>query len=225
MRRAMDGWPASSMACSTATTSTSPARCFDYGPWRFRADPRTPRFTAAYFDHAGLYSFGRQPEALQWNVFQLAGALRLVTGVAVLTPALQAFGERYTAAFVAAMLRRLGVRPLGDGRDAALVQAMTAGLEAAAVPLDDFWFDWRGGRLRRPAPQYDAPAFAAYAGLVADHASDTGLGHSYWSDAAPCTLLIDEIEAIWAAIADADDWRPFDAKVAAIRRMGEAMAA
>ena len=33
---------------------------FDYGPWRFL--PRwDPAFTAAYFDHAGLYAFGRQP--------------------------------------------------------------------------------------------------------------------------------------------------------------------
>ena len=33
----------------------------------------------------------------------------------------------------------------------------------------------------------------------------------------PCTLLIDEIEAIWSAIAERDDWAPFDAKVEAIR--------
>ena len=44
---------------------------FDYGPYRF-AQTWDPEFTAAYFDHHGLYSFGRQPEALQWNVFQLA---------------------------------------------------------------------------------------------------------------------------------------------------------
>ena len=40
---------------------------------------------------------------------------------------------------------------------------------------------------------------------------------------APCSMHIDEVEAIWAAIAEADDWAPFDAKIAAIRRMGEAM--
>ena len=28
---------------------------------------------------------------------------------------------------------------------------------------------------------------------------------------------------IWAAIAEHDDWRPFENKIAAIRRMGEAM--
>jgi hypothetical protein len=36
-------------------------------------------------------------------------------------------------------------------------------------------------------------------------------------------MHIEEVESIWAAIADGDDWRPFHAKVSAIRRMGEAM--
>ena len=50
---------------------------FDYGPYRFL--PRNdPNFTAAYFDETGLYAFGRQPEAVFWNLRQLAGCLTLV---------------------------------------------------------------------------------------------------------------------------------------------------
>jgi hypothetical protein len=37
-------------------------------------------------------------------------------------------------------------------------------------------------------------------------------------------MLIDEVEALWAPIAERDDWAPLHAKIAAIRRMGEAMA-
>ena len=36
-------------------------------------------------------------------------------------------------------------------------------------------------------------------------------------------MHIDAVEAIWAAIADGDDWEPFEAKIAAIRRMADAM--
>ena len=36
-------------------------------------------------------------------------------------------------------------------------------------------------------------------------------------------MHIEEVEAIWSAIADGDDWQPFDNKVKAVRRMGEAM--
>jgi hypothetical protein len=38
-------------------------------------------------------------------------------------------------------------------------------------------------------------------------------------------MLIDEVEAIWAAIAEKDDWAPFETKIAAIRRMGDALTA
>jgi len=38
-------------------------------------------------------------------------------------------------------------------------------------------------------------------------------------------MHIDEVEAIWSAIAERDDWQPFTDKVTAIRRMGEAMTA
>ena len=47
--------------------------------------------------------------------------------------------------------------------------------------------------------------------------------HPYWSDAAPCSMHIEEVESIWAAIADQDNWTPFESKIEAIRRMGDAM--
>jgi hypothetical protein len=36
-------------------------------------------------------------------------------------------------------------------------------------------------------------------------------------------MLIDEVEALWDAIDQRDDWTPLYAKVDAIRRMGDAM--
>ena len=37
-------------------------------------------------------------------------------------------------------------------------------------------------------------------------------------------MHIEEVEAIWSAIAEGDDWAPLQAKLAAVRRMGEAHA-
>ncbi len=196
---------------------------FDYGPYRF-ATAWDPDFTAAYFDHHGLYSFGRQPEALQWNVFQLASALRLVAPVEALRPALEDYGNRYTAALTAALLRRLGVVPFGDGRDRVLAEALVAALEASRANLDAFWFDWRGGRRRTRGDLYDTPEFAPFVAAVQAFAPAAATDHDYWADPAPCGLPIAEIEAIWGRIAAADDWTVFDAKVTAIRRMGEALA-
>jgi hypothetical protein len=38
-------------------------------------------------------------------------------------------------------------------------------------------------------------------------------------------MNIEEVEAIWSPIADADDWSRFETKLHAVRRMGEAMGA
>ncbi len=196
---------------------------FDYGPWRFLPH-WDPGFTAAYFDHAGLYAYARQPEAIQWNLLQLAKSLRPLAEAEALLPALQSFAPAYEAELVAAMLARLGVRPLGAAADLAVVGAMEQALSATRAPLDRFWFDWRGGTP--VVPGYDGPEWTDLRAALAGHAPVGAVRtHSYWQDAAPQTMLIEDIEAIWSAIAERDDWTFFDRKIAAVRRMGEAMAA
>jgi uncharacterized protein YdiU (UPF0061 family) len=193
------------------------AQSFDYGPWRF-----TPNwdgaFTAAYFDHGGLYAFARQPEAIHWDVVQLAVSLRQIEEAEPLTAQLEAFPHLFQTALRDAVFARLGIKTGELASDMALVGALEETLSASKVLLDRFYFDWRGGR--RP----DGYAgFDALAGLIARHAPVPGaLDHPYWSDPAPCCMHIEEVEAIWAAIDERDDWSPLDEKLAAIRRMGEA---
>jgi uncharacterized protein YdiU (UPF0061 family) len=200
-----------------------PAESFDYGPWRF-----TPRwddsFTAAYFDQFGLYSFGRQAEALQWNLHQLAMALRTVAPAESLIPALKTYPERYEAALAERYLWRLGVKPRGAKSDEALALTIEAALGASDIVPDRFWFDWRGGKRRAANAVYDTDAFAPFRTAVSAYESAADTTHPYWSDAEPCTMLIDEVEGIWAPIDEADDWSAFTTKIAAIRRMGEAYA-
>ena len=47
---------------------------FDYGPYRFLPH-YDPTFVAAYFDHSGLYAYGRQPDAVFRNLYRLARCL------------------------------------------------------------------------------------------------------------------------------------------------------
>jgi len=196
---------------------------FDYGPWRF-LPAWDPGFTAAYFDHSGLYAFGRQPEAVSWNLLQLARALRPIAEAEVLLPALQGFAPAYEAELSAAMLGRLGVRARGEATDLAVLEAMEKVLSATGTQPDRFFFDWRGGAPRRAG--YDDPAWAPLARALAGAEPIEGaLMHDYWADEGPQSMLIEEVEAIWAAIARHDDWAPFEAKLKAVARMGEAHAA
>ena len=194
---------------------------FDYGPWRF-----TPEwdldFTAAYFDHAGLYAFGRQPEAIQWNLAQLAGCLALlVDDHSPLSAQLGTFAEHFHSALAHALVTRLGLTPAEPEADRELARAITQALARRVTTIDRFFFDWRGGR-RPLAGAYAEPGFDPLAALLTERTVEPR--HAYWSDDQPCSLHIEEVEAIWAGIASSDDWSAFHAKVAAIRRMGEAMA-
>ena len=194
---------------------------FDYGPWRF-APTFDPGFTAAYFDSAGLYGFGRQAEAIHWDVVQLAIALRDLADGDALAEAVDAFATAYRAALIERMLWRLGVASRGE-EDIALVQAIERALIESRCPIDRFFFDWRGGDLRTQDPRYADEDFAGFRDAVAPYAPLFALTHGYWGDRDPCGMGIDEVEAIWAPIGERDDWSALTDKIVAIRRMGDAL--
>ncbi|MGN6374571.1 MAG: protein adenylyltransferase SelO family protein [Sphingomonas sp.] len=198
------------------------AESFDYGPWRF-APTWDPAFTAAYFDHAGLYAFGRQPEAIHWDAAQLAVSLRLLSDAEPLVAARASFAARYQRAVADAILWRLGVRPRDAAADRALVQTVERALRGTGLSIDRFFFDAFGGQLP-DTPPYDGEPFAETRALLASYGARATRDHPYWRGDAPCSMLIDEVEAIWAPIAEADDWSRFEAKVAAVREMGRALA-
>jgi uncharacterized protein YdiU (UPF0061 family) len=199
---------------------------FDYGPWRFL--PRNdPNFTAAYFDQTGLYSFGRQPEAAFWNLQQLASCLTLVSESEPLVEALNGFNGVYRDSLRDAMLARLGVVSQGDETDVALVNAAFRALQAGGERLrwEPFFFDWFCGDQARALggvrrDLYADEGFAEFRALLAGFAPDRPqrLAHPMFAAAEPEELLIDEVEAIWAPIAAADDWTPFDAKLARLEQ-------
>lgn len=187
---------------------------FDYGPWKW-LPTWDPGFTAASFDYSGLYAFGRQPEALHWNCGQLAVALRQLADSAPLIAALERFGELYMAAVTRRWCWRLGVEPQGLEADTRLVSACENWMREHRAQPDAFFFTHRQSPGGAPTPK------GTVGDLIADYPK-VGEPHDYWSDPAPQSLLLDEVEAIWAAIDADDDWAPLHAKVAALHRMGAA---
>ena len=203
---------------------------FDYGPWRF-APTYDPNFVAAYYDETGLYAFGRQPSAVAWTLARLAECLLPFASVEALTAILDEVGPMMQAAFAAQTLRRLGLCPQGETRDAALATALARFMIETQAPFEQVYFDWYGGRLSAARAQqspasahYAAPAFEPVRQALAGYEArnDARLDHAYFAHDEPCTMLIDELEDIWDAIAANDDWRPFEAKLAAIAEMRQA---
>ena len=209
---------------------------FDYGPWRF-VPTADPGFTAAYFDQTGLYAYGRQAEAAGWNLAQLGGALSRIADAGTLTKHLQTYPAAFERELDRAFARRFGLArfAVGDRHEPVAMQILRW-MGRTRIPFEQIFLDWFGG-----APSMDRALASQHGHLYRDDnfagirdilgASPTSpeidLDHPYFAGpgevGTPCTMLIDEVEALWAPIADHDDWGAFHAKLAQIRAMGEAL--
>ena len=210
---------------------------FDYGPYRF-LPKLDPGFTAAYFDQSGLYAYGRQPEAVAWNLQRLAEALLPIAERADLVSALEAYPESYSRALRVAMMSRLGLDAHAKGssepRQDELIKGVQSFLIRSEIDYEQFFFDWYGGLVSRGRAQrspcaalYRTPEFAQVESILADFEcrEPVALESAYFDRERPCTLLIDEIESLWSAIAERDDWSICEAKLADIEVMRAALQA
>lgn len=185
---------------------------FDFGPYRFLPH-YDPAFTAAYFDHSGLYAFARQPEAMGWNLGQLAQSLSLIEDDQPLMDALSAYADYYGQALAKHMCRRLHLEgPKNGGAD--FIRLTFDCLRKSRANWPDFFHDWSGGPSPSPLQDYPDETWgewkAAYARLT--------LAGVRPQAETPATLHYDEIGALWAPIAEHDDWSHFCDKLESFDR-------
>jgi uncharacterized protein YdiU (UPF0061 family) len=201
---------------------------FDYGPYAF-IDRYDPRFTAAYFDHGGRYSYGNQPAICQLNLKALQKPLAQLMAGADLEQLLTTYPERYEHHYQTRMLAKLGLPGLAEPLAQELVSQTLTLLEAVEVGYHDFFL----ALTQQFAPQWrDQPEAIFATSLAASHPEaahqlDTWR-HSYHRSLQslppeamatvadqlgrtnPKTVLLrPEIEAIWEPITLTDNWQPF----------------
>ncbi len=202
---------------------------FDYGPWRFLPIVDFG-FTAAYFDQSGLYAYGRQPDAVLWNLSRFGGTLAALVKEEALNEALQRFPAHFEYAMVEAFFARLGVTPTG-ANDFDFASNLLQWMDTSRIPFESLFFDWFCGAASKAraaagpnAALYAAADFSALKSRLTalTPVRPKRLAHPYFSGE-PCTMLIDEVEAIWTPIAERDDWSVFHAKLAAIDAMRTAL--
>ena len=80
---------------------------FDYGPYAF-IDTYNPYFTAATFDRQGRYSYRNQPSICRWNLEMLQRPLSAVINISEMEAVLETFPELYTQYYHQHMLYKLG---------------------------------------------------------------------------------------------------------------------
>ena len=200
---------------------------FDYGPFAFMP-AYNPRFTAAYFDYEGFYCFGNQPAICRSNLEKLKTALSPILPVAEMDTALKIYETAYADHYIALMLRRLGIANTTALDPTLAEQLINQTLTCLATSQREYPSFFATLRQTFNPGWRDSPD------LILENAD---LGEADWDQwrilyqqslaklspaefeavestlqyANPLTdLLRPRIETVWAAIAEEDNWQPFN---------------
>jgi hypothetical protein len=209
---------------------------FDFGPWRFMAQS-DPNFTAAYFDQQGLYRFGRQPVQGGWAL----AAAGLGAAAACRTPTIsqgRSCPMRRPIATASATTRMRSCSaslPTGDKlpSDLGFLQAFYGWMTQSGAGWAQTFFDWFGGEAssQRAAASPQAHQYAVAAFGSRPHRPERARPRPPGPPRclllpgclAPVSLVIEDVEALWAPIAAEDDWSAFAAKTAHIEAARQAL--
>ncbi len=208
---------------------------FDYGPFAF-IPTYDPRFTAAYFDHAGRYSYANQPAACYWNLEKLQDPLSLVMDKDDMQSSLQKFQDFYRSAYCEIMLKRLGFATLSEPEDLIgatlklLSVAQAIGYNQFFVKLrQSFQTNWREDVSKifedhdweltdEQASLLDKWRVVYHQLLIRLPIAEMENIAQQLNQANPTMIFFrPEIEAIWESITNNDDWQPLYQAIAQLK--------
>ena len=130
------------------------------------------------------------------------------------------------------MLAVLGLKPIGEEQDLALMKALFAWMGETRASWPQVFFDWFGGQASEMragagplAKLYAQPGFEPVRRALLEHQPERPerLDHAYFKEEAPVSLVIEEVEAVWAHIAERDDWAPFNLHIERIEKARQAL--
>lgn len=192
---------------------------FDYGPYRLLPH-YDPKFTAAYFDHQGLYAYGRQPTMIMWNLEQLMEALKLcISDESFYARGFEQFKNVFNQQSLQLFFKKIGADfPQEKERAQNLFYLCLQFLEESRAPYEAFfhhlyyWHQELNFPLRDLSPQlYDNDKVEEIQSQLGQMGRSSQVTIKEREDYQ--TLLIDEIEAIWSAIDKDDNWNLFENKL------------
>lgn len=197
---------------------------FDYGPYAF-IPTYNARFTAAYFDYGGRYSYGNQPHICRSNLELLQLPLSTIAKQSSLDPGLAKFDDCYQQHYQKLMLQKLGFESdLGLLADELLTQTLVF-LRESQVGYHNFFAELAQGFNR--SWREDSSLIlenAIFNSQVTDHwrsiyhqclnqvtlAEMELIGDRLQAHNPQTALLRPLIESIWRSISESDDWQPFN---------------
>jgi serine/tyrosine/threonine adenylyltransferase len=196
---------------------------FDYGPYAF-IPSYDARFTAAYFDYGGRYSYGNQPYICQFNLELLQKPLAMVTEVSGLEVELAQFNGYYQQHYQQLMLQKLGFESdLGIISQELLAQTISL-LRDTEISYHGFFAElaqeFESGWVEE---QESILANASFALEITDSwrsiyhqclnqvssSCIETIGDRLKKHNPQTALLRPVIESVWQSISEENDWQPF----------------
>ncbi|MBD2090362.1 YdiU family protein [Microcoleus sp. FACHB-1515] len=189
---------------------------FDYGPYAF-IDRYDPDFTAAYFDYAGRYRYSYQPLICRLNLELLQVPLKCAIDPKDLETAIDQFEDYYHAHYRQRMLQKLGFDQLEGEAGDRLLHLTFQQLEQKEIGYHEFFLYLR----KQFSPSWKAEV--KFDDATAEWRSTYQQAIAHFTDAElqqvrdrlqrhnPETILLrPEIETVWEAIDQADNWQLFE---------------
>lgn len=196
---------------------------FDYGPYAFIPN-YNPRFTAAYFDSSGRYSYGNQPYICWLNLEMLQAPLSTAIPIADLQSSLSQFEAHYYQTYYQLMLRKLGFENLSTSSSNALVEKTLEILQESEIGYHQFFFEL-GQQFNRGWREDPSTILERDSLPKADWERWRNLYHQNLRQLPleemdkirdrlrnynpKIALLRPIIESVWEPIAYEDNWQPF----------------
>ena len=205
---------------------------FDYGPWAFM-QAYDPTFTAAYFDHSGLYGFERQPDAVYWNLAQLARPFSLLVPTSRLEEVLTTFPDLYRHALRRRLLLRVGFVDTSRDSDLKLLKATLELLRQSGCSFHGFFLMLRdrvacrgveGGGPDLPVPGASGEYLQGFRTAwftrweEEPEGSRGEVSRRLYAHNPEVVPWRPEVERVWEAIDRGDDWKPFYQWLEKLRR-------
>ena len=196
---------------------------FDYGPYAF-IPTYNARFTAAYFDYGGLYSYGNQPYICRSNLELLQLPLSMITERSNLESGLAQFEDCYQQHYQKLMLRKLGFESDLGLLGSELLTQTIAFLKESQIGYHHFFTEltqgfnhsWREDKsliLENAVFESVSDRWRSIYHQCLDRISQQELdsiGDRLQAHNPQTALLRPLIESVWRSISELDDWQPFN---------------
>ncbi|MGL5793248.1 MAG: protein adenylyltransferase SelO [Waterburya sp.] len=200
---------------------------FDYGPYAF-ISTYNARFTAAYFDYGGRYSYGNQPYICKFNLEMLQLPLAMVTDQANLEAGLAQFDDCYQENYQQFMLKKLGFEKSLVLFGNELITQTIELLRDTEISYAGFFSElaqgfndgWRtdsklileNASFRQQIPNNWGNLYHKCLNTLPKEDMNI-IGDRLNSQNPPTALLRPVIESVWQAISEDNNWQPFNVLV------------